>query len=243
MATKSNFVVCFVLLFFPPLLLVPHPLHVYLCVYLCTCMSVSGPRFGHLTVAHILLENGADVNARNRIGASVLSMAARGGHAHVAKLLLESGAFVDDYDHLAIPEAPSGDSGSGSGTSTSGSSTGEVVPSDEWGREFLEVTPLLVASQLGHEAMVRMLLEWGADANSYQKSTGWSALMLATAAGKMSVAQQLVERGADPDHLNALAKTAFELALQLKQKEVKNYLDSITTVRPQPGMWEEEEER
>lgn len=58
-------------------------------------------RFGHLTVAHILLENGAEINGRNRLGASVLTMAARGGHTHVVKLLLESGAFVDDYDHLA----------------------------------------------------------------------------------------------------------------------------------------------
>lgn len=59
-------------------------------------------RFGHLTVAHILLENGAEINGRNRLGASVLTMAARGGHTHVVKLLLESGAYVDDYDHLAV---------------------------------------------------------------------------------------------------------------------------------------------
>lgn len=65
-------------------------------------MSISPPRFGHLPVAHILLENGADINGRNRLGASVLTMAARGGHTHVVKLLLESGAHVDDYDHLAI---------------------------------------------------------------------------------------------------------------------------------------------
>uniref|UniRef100_A0AAY4AF44 NAD(+) ADP-ribosyltransferase n=1 Tax=Denticeps clupeoides TaxID=299321 RepID=A0AAY4AF44_9TELE len=166
-------------------------------------------RFGHLTVTHILLENGAEMNARNRMGASVLSMAARGGHVHVAKLLLESGAFVDDYDHL------------------------EECLSSEGGREFLSATPLLVAAQLGHEALVRLLLDWGADVNFCQKTTGWSALMLATIGGKVGVVQQLVERGADPDHLNVLAKTAFEVAMQLGQKEVKGYLDSITTVRPQ----------
>lgn len=60
-----------------------------------------GFRFGHLTVAHILLENGADINGRNRLGASVLSMAARGGHTHVVKLLLENHAYVDDCDYLA----------------------------------------------------------------------------------------------------------------------------------------------
>lgn len=63
---------------------------------------LSSTRFGHLNVAHILLENGAEVNDGNRMGANVLTMAARGGHTHVAKLLLESGAFVDDYDHLAL---------------------------------------------------------------------------------------------------------------------------------------------
>lgn len=66
------------------------------------CVSAPTPRFGHLTVAHILLENGAEINGRNRLGASVLTMAARGGHTHVVKLLLESGAYADDYDHLAV---------------------------------------------------------------------------------------------------------------------------------------------
>lgn len=52
---------------------------------------------------------------------------------------------------------------------------------------------------------------------------------------KVAVAQQLVERGADPDRVNVLSKTAFELAMQLKQRDIKAYLDSITTVRPQTG--------
>uniref|UniRef100_A0A673N433 SAM domain-containing protein n=1 Tax=Sinocyclocheilus rhinocerous TaxID=307959 RepID=A0A673N433_9TELE len=151
------------------------------------------------------------------MGASVLSMAARGGHAHVVKLLLESGAFVDDFDHLAAAE--------GSGNNS--------VHGDS-GKTFLEITALLAAAQHGHEAVVRLLLDWGAEVNFCQKSSGWSALMLAAAGGAVSVTQQLVERGADADHLNVLGKTAFELALQLQHRDVKNYLDSITTVRPQP---------
>lgn len=67
-----------------------------------SCPRLLSSRFGHLTVAHILLENGAEINGRNRLGASVLTMAARGGHNHVVKLLLENRAFVDDYDHLAV---------------------------------------------------------------------------------------------------------------------------------------------
>ncbi|KAI1889026.1 hypothetical protein AGOR_G00174820 [Albula goreensis] len=177
-------------------------------------------RFGHLNVAQILLENGAEINGKNRLGASVLTMAARGGHTNMVKLLMESGAFVDDYDHLDVPE------GNGNNNNNGGGGSG--------GREFLDITALMAASQHGHEAVVRLLLEWGADVNVTLKSTGWSPLMLATLSGKVTVAQQLVERGADPDHVNVLAKTAFEIALQLKQKDIKNYLDSITTVRPQP---------
>uniref|UniRef100_A0A3B3I3E4 Ankyrin repeat and sterile alpha motif domain containing 6 n=1 Tax=Oryzias latipes TaxID=8090 RepID=A0A3B3I3E4_ORYLA len=168
-------------------------------------------RFGHLPVAHILLENGAEINGRNRLGASVLTMAARGGHVHVVKLLLESGAFVDDYDHLAPVGCPGG------------------------GREFMDITALMVASQHGHEATVHLLLEFGSDVNFSQKATGWGPLMLATLSGKVAVAQQLVEHGADPDRINVLSKTAFELAMQLKQRDIKAYLDSITTVRPQTG--------
>uniref|UniRef100_A0A8C1MQ47 Ankyrin repeat and sterile alpha motif domain containing 6 n=1 Tax=Cyprinus carpio TaxID=7962 RepID=A0A8C1MQ47_CYPCA len=153
------------------------------------------------------------------MGASVLTMAVRGGHTHVAKLLLENGAFVDDFDHLAVAE---------------GNASGNNNVHGDNGKTFLEITPLLAAAQHGHEAVVRLLLEWGADVNFCQKSTGWSALMLAAAGGTVSVTQQLVERGADADHLNVLGKTAFEVALQLQHKEVKNYLDSITTVRPQP---------
>ncbi|XP_062841723.1 ankyrin repeat and SAM domain-containing protein 6-like isoform X2 [Trichomycterus rosablanca] len=176
-------------------------------------------RFGHLNVAHILLENGAEINGRNRLGASVLAMAARGGHTHVAQLLLENGAFVDDFDHLFAAERTN--------IVNSGNHSDD-------GKSFLHITSLMVSAQQGHEAMVKLLLEWGADVNFSQKTTGWSALMLATLSGKASIAQHLVGRGADPDHLNILSKTAFELALQLKHKDVKCYLDSITTVRPQP---------
>lgn len=184
-------------------------------------------RFGHLTVAHILLENGAEINGRNRLGASILTMAARGGHTHVFKLLLESGAFVDDYDHLAV-------AGNNNNNSCSAAGFGSVEScAGGGGREFMDITALMVASQFGHEAAVRLLLEWGADVNFFQKTTGWGPLMVATLSGKVGVAQQLVERGADPDRLNVLSKTAFELAMQLKQKDVKSYLDSITTVRPQ----------
>lgn len=170
-------------------------------------------RSGHLNVAVILLENGADFNAQNRVGASVLTVASRGGHASVVKLLLETGAFVDNYDHFDV----------------------NIVSSKGHREDMPEITALMTSAQHAHEAVVRSLVDWGADVN-YRVKTGWSPLMLAALHGRVSVAQQLVDRGADPDQVNGLDKTPFEIALSFKHKDMKDYLDSITTIRPKTGM-------
>ncbi|XP_051699665.2 ankyrin repeat and SAM domain-containing protein 6 isoform X3 [Oryctolagus cuniculus] len=166
-------------------------------------------RFGHVNVAHLLLDHGADVNAQNRLGASVLTVASRGGHLGVVKLLLEAGAFVDS-PHPSGEQPGMGDSRD----------------------ELLDITALMAAIQHGHEAVVRLLMEWGADPNHAARTVGWSPLMLAALVGRLGVAQQLVEKGANPDHIGVLEKTAFEVALDHKHRDLADYLDPLTTVRP-----------
>ena len=51
-------------------------------------------RQGHVEVAELLIERGADVNHRNRDGASVLMWAAGQGDVDMVKLLLDRGADV-----------------------------------------------------------------------------------------------------------------------------------------------------
>ena len=165
-------------------------------------------RFGHVSVAHLLLDHGADVNTQNRLGASVLTVASRGGHLGVVKLLLEAGAFVDRHK-------PSGEG--------------------DGGDELLGITALMAAIQHGHEAVVRLLMEWGADPNHEARTVGWSPLMLSALIGRLGLAQQLVEKGANPDHLSVLEKTAFEVALDRKHRDLADYLDPLTTVRPKTG--------
>uniref|UniRef100_A0A287DD23 Ankyrin repeat and SAM domain-containing protein 6 n=1 Tax=Ictidomys tridecemlineatus TaxID=43179 RepID=A0A287DD23_ICTTR len=165
--------------------------------------------FGHVSVAHLLLDHGADVNAQNRLGASVLTVASRGGHLGVVKLLLEAGAFVDHPGR-----------------------SGEQLGMGGGRDELLDITALMAAIQHGHEAVVRLLMEWGADPNHAAWTVGWSPLMLAALTGRLGMAQQLVEKGANPDHLSVLEKTAFEVALDRKHKDLADYLDPMTTVRP-----------
>nr|XP_060630623.1 ankyrin repeat and SAM domain-containing protein 6 [Anolis sagrei ordinatus] len=165
-------------------------------------------RFGHLTVARILLENGADLNAQNKLGASVLTMASRGGHISVVKLLLEAGAYVDNYDHLN-------------------------TCLDNMKEELPAITPLMAAVQHGHEAVVHLLLDWGADWNYTSNTMGWTPLMLAAATGRVSLAQQLMSRGANPDHMNMLHKTPYEISVDFRHDDMKDYLAPLTTVRPQ----------
>lgn len=49
----------------------------------------------------------------------------------------------------------------------------------------MDIIALMVASQYGHEAVVRLLIEWGSDVNFSQKTTGWGPLMVATLSGKV----------------------------------------------------------
>ncbi|XP_037653563.1 ankyrin repeat and SAM domain-containing protein 6 isoform X3 [Choloepus didactylus] len=169
-------------------------------------------RFGHVSVAHLLLDHGADVNAQNRLGTSVLTVASRGGHLGVVKLLLEAGTCVD-------PHGPSGEP-----PGTGGSRD-----------ELLGITALMAAVQHGHEAVVRLLLEWGADPNLPARTVGWSPLMLAALGGRLGAAQQLLERGANPDHQSVLEKTAFEVALDGQHRDLADCLDTVTSVRPKTG--------
>uniref|UniRef100_A0A673CBQ0 Ankyrin repeat and sterile alpha motif domain containing 6 n=1 Tax=Sphaeramia orbicularis TaxID=375764 RepID=A0A673CBQ0_9TELE len=188
---------------------------------------------GHENLVRFLLRKGASVDSRNNYGWTPLMQAARFGHLTVAHMLLENGAEINGRNRLGASVLTMAARGGHIHVVKLLLESGEGCAGGGGSREFMDITALMVASQHGHEAVVRLLLEWGSDVNFSQKITGWGPLMAATLSGKVVVAQQLVERGADPDRVNVLSKTAFELAMQLKQRDVKAYLDSITTVRPQ----------
>ena len=118
-------------------------------------------REGHAAVAQLLIENGADVMAKSELVRTPLHLASMYGHVEVARVLLKHGAKVDTKD-LCIPPP----------------SVLSVLPLRtrdldvrSGGRRHDEVTtvvrstPLGLALDAGHDDLVGVLLEYGANRN------------------------------------------------------------------------------
>lgn len=60
-------------------------------------------------------------------------------------------------------------------------------------------TPMMIAATKGLTAMVKELLNHGADVNA-QDLDNWTALLCATKAGYLEIVEFLVENGADIEH-------------------------------------------
>jgi len=71
----------------------------------------------------------------------------------------------------------------------------------------------------GHAAVVRWLLEHGANAN-YRYSAGYSPLLTAAANGRLDIARLLLAHGADPHASTSDGKSALSLAKERNHPEV-----------------------
>jgi ankyrin repeat protein len=139
-----------------------------------------------------LLDFGASVNARDRLGARPLSHAAKSGHLEVVDLLLARGAPIDARNlagatalffaaqggHEAIVERLVA---GGADINLKGRSG---------------VSPLSAAAYAGHDAIVAMLLDRGADYLT-PDDTGKPAIVYAAAAGHNAIVERLLARKVD----------------------------------------------
>jgi uncharacterized protein len=138
-----------------------------------------------------LVQQGADVNAREEDGTTALAWAANHSNVGIAELLLSKGANPNLTNGLGI--------GPLSLAITNGSS--QIIQmllgkgaDPNVARENGE-TPLMTAARLGQAETIRLLLDRGADAKARDKKFGQTALMWA--AGHPAAVRLLIEHGAD----------------------------------------------
>jgi ankyrin repeat protein len=139
---------------------------------------------GKLDVVSLLLERGADPNARTLAGFSALMFASGFGHLPVATLLIEKGADVNAKNGLGnsslqIAAGKSSDLNTVALLLDRGANI-DAQARDGW-------TALMDAIDLNQVAIAKALIQRGANVNLAANS-GWTALMAAALKGHADVA-------------------------------------------------------
>ena len=160
---------------------------------------------GHTATCHILLENGAEIEAQSdRTKDTALSLACSSGRQEVVELLLMSNANfehrnVSDYTPLSL--------------AASGGYVGIIKVLLNNGAEInsrtgskLGISPLMLAAMNGHVAAVKLLLDRGSDVNAQIETNRNTALTLACFQGRTEVVGLLLDRHANVEHRAKVSK-------------------------------------
>jgi ankyrin repeat protein len=159
-------------------------------------------------ITRLLLDWGADVNAKDRSGMTALHRAAYGEHEAIVRLLLERGADINaisrsgmtalhvaaEYGHEAIVRLLLEEGADINAKSRS------------------RMTALHVAAEYGHEAILRLLLEGGAHSN-IKAEHGMIALHCAVYKGYEAIARLLLANGSDIHAIHLNGDTALHIAM------------------------------
>ena len=150
-------------------------------------------KMGHVDVARVLLEHGAEVTSQNCLGVTPLHLASERGLVELADLLIERGADLsaERVGEFSTPLLVATQSEQVEVVSLLIKRGADVSMgnSDGW-------TPLHVASQKRKVELASILMEHGADVTA-ESDDGYTPLELAMCVGQVEVARMLIECGAD----------------------------------------------
>jgi ankyrin repeat protein len=153
---------------------------------------------GNAEAVRLLLDKGAEVNAADVTnGQTPLMFAAAQGRVEAVALLLARKANPNAATKVSaiIPM------GERYKQTTGGKGTREIT--SEGGRSDITamggLTALMFAAREGHAAVVRALVEGGADVNLVSGADNLSTLTLAIVNGRLDIAKYLLDKGANPN--------------------------------------------
>ncbi|XP_046902418.1 ankyrin repeat domain-containing protein 50 [Hypomesus transpacificus] len=181
---------------------------------------------GHEEILLTLLDYGAQVDVADREGRTPLIAAAYMGHREAVEILLDHGADVrlaDDDGRTALSVAalcvPTAAGVKGYGEVASlllerGANPGH--------RDRDSMTPLLLAAYEGHEEVVELLLEAGADVDESAgpHAAAVTPLLAAAAMGHAATVGRILFWGAAVDGIDGEGRTALSLAAARGSLEV-----------------------
>ncbi|KAH0559391.1 hypothetical protein GP486_004095 [Trichoglossum hirsutum] len=171
-----------------------------------TCLQIAS-LYGHCDIVKLLMENGAEVEAKDGYRSPSLHMAAQEGHEAVVELLVKKGANVevkDMFEYTSLHRAAQ--RGHEAVVELLVKKGANVEAKDMFG-----YTSLHRAAQRGHEAVVKLLVEKGANIEATDRF-GDTALRVACREGNKTVTELLVRKGANIEAKDRYGFTALYAA-------------------------------
>lgn len=144
---------------------------------------------GHMETVRLLLDKGADVNARDAAQFTAMERAAFDGHLGRVEFLLEHGASAVGDSRALTWAARQGMTNVVQMLLDAGADPNAPMP--------LGWTPLMFAAQSGEASIVSALISSGADVNAVSIN-GYTALRCARERGREDIAEALEKAGAKP---------------------------------------------
>ncbi|MEI0747941.1 ankyrin repeat domain-containing protein [Brachyspira pulli] len=182
--------------------------------------------FHDITITELLIEKGADIEARNVDGINALVYAVSLNDEEMVKFLLEKGADANtvceiENEHIYMPPTPLMNA-------VYNGNTNIINMLLENGADINyttdEMTPLIYAAYKGNTNIINTLLENGVDIN-YTNYYGMTALMYAASYNQFEAVKILLENNADTSITDENGYTALDLIKSKDNNDIVKLLE------------------